>query len=81
MKRPWYTVRPVKVLVTGHVPLFVTSWTTALQAPLSMGFLRQEYWNGEQFPSPGDLPHPGMEPGSLHCKLILYGLSHLGASG
>ena len=48
-----------------HVRLFATSWTIACQAPLSMGFLRQEYWNGEQFPSPGDLPHPGMEPGSL----------------
>ena len=36
----------------------------AFQAPLSMGFLRQEYWSGLPFPSPGDLPNPGMEPGS-----------------
>ena len=43
---------------------FVTPWTIACQAPLSMGFPRQEYWNGLPFPSPGDLPHPEMEPGS-----------------
>ena len=36
----------------------------AYQAPLSMGFSRQEYWNGLPFPSPGDLPNPGLEPGS-----------------
>ena len=39
-------------------------WTVACQAPLSMGFSRQEYWNGLPFPSPGDLPNPGIEPGS-----------------
>ena len=39
-------------------------WTVARQAPLSMGFLRQEYWSGLPFPSPGDLPDPGIEPGS-----------------
>ena len=39
-------------------------WTVALQAPLSMGFLRQEYWSGLPFPSPGDLPDPGIEPES-----------------
>jgi len=42
----------------------VTPWTVACQAPLSMGFSRQEYWNGLTFPSPGDLPDPGTEPGS-----------------
>ena len=41
---------------------FVTPWTVACQAPLSMGFPRQEYWNGLPFPSPGDLPEPGIEP-------------------
>ena len=41
---------------------FVVSWTIALQAPLSMGFPRQEYWSGLPFPSPGDPPDPGMEP-------------------
>ena len=39
-------------------------WTVAHQAPLSMGFSRQEYWSGLPFPSPGDLPNPGIEPGS-----------------
>ena len=41
-----------------------TLWTVALQAPLSMGFSRQEYWSGLPFPSPGDLPNPGIEPKS-----------------
>ena len=39
-------------------------WTVARQAPLSMGFSRQEYWTGLPFPSPGDLPNQGIEPGS-----------------
>ena len=43
---------------------FVTSWTTALQAPQSMGFSRQEYWSGLPFPSPGDLPDRGIQPQS-----------------
>ena len=41
--------------------LFATPWTVVHQAPLSIGFPRQEYWNGLPFPSPGDLPHPGIE--------------------
>ena len=41
-----------------------TLWTVAHQVPQSMGFFRQEYWNGLPFPSPGDLPHPGLEPES-----------------
>ena len=48
----------------SHVQLFVYLWTVACQAPLSMGFSRQEYWSGLTFPSPGDLPNPGIEPGS-----------------
>ena len=44
--------------------LFATPWTVAHQAPLSMGFSRQEYWSGLPFPSPGDLPDPGIEPRS-----------------
>ena len=39
-------------------------WTAAHQAPLSIGFSRQEYWSGWPFPFPGDLPNPGIEPGS-----------------
>ena len=42
----------------------VTPWTVAYQASLSMGFSRQEYWSGLPFPSPGDLPNPGIEPRS-----------------
>ena len=44
---------------------FATPWTVAHQAPLSMGFPRQEYWSGVPLPSPGDLPDPGIEPASL----------------
>ena len=54
----------VKVKSLNHVRLFVTPWTVAYQAPPSMGFSRQEYWSGLPFPAPGDLPDPGMEPGS-----------------
>ena len=43
------------------VRLFATPWTVAHQAPPSMGFSRQEYWSGSPFPSPGDLPDPGIE--------------------
>ena len=48
--------------------LFATLWTVAHQAPLSLGFPRQEHWNGLPFPSPGRLPDPGIEPGLL-CVL------------
>ena len=53
----------LKVKLLSHVRLFVTPWTVAHQAPPSMGFSRQEYWSGVPFPSPGDLPNPGIEPG------------------
>ena len=45
----------------SRVRLFATPWTVAYQAPPSMGFSRQEYWSGLPFPSPGDLPDPGIE--------------------
>ena len=48
----------------SRVLLFATPWTVAYQAPPSMGFSRQEYWSGLPFPSPGDLPNPGIEPKS-----------------
>ena len=54
----------VKVKLLSRVRLFATPWTVAYQAPLSMGFSRQECWSGLPFPSPGDLPDPGIEPGS-----------------
>ena len=49
----------------SHVRLFEILWTIAHQAPLSMGFSRQEYWSGLQCPPPGDLPNPGFEPMSV----------------
>ena len=52
-------------LVPKSCPTLVTPRTVALQAPLSMGFSREEFWSGLPFPSPGDLPLPGIEPGSL----------------
>ena len=52
----------------SHVRLFVTPWTVAHQAPPSMGFSRQEYWNGLSFPSLGDLPTQGLNPGLPHCR-------------
>ena len=53
-----------EVKLLSHVRLFATPWTVAYHAPPSMGFSRQEYWNGLPFPSPEDLPNPGIEPGS-----------------
>ena len=52
------------VKLLSCVQLFATPWTVDCQAPLSMGFSRQDYWSGLPFTSPGDLPNPGMEPGS-----------------
>ena len=59
----------------SHVWLFATLWTVAHQAPLSMGFFRQEYWSGLPFPPLRDLPKPGIEPAFLiflSCSQILY---------
>ena len=54
----------------------MTPWTVAHQAPLSMELPRQEYWSGWPFPSPGDLPHPEIEPGSssLQADSLLFEL-------
>ena len=49
----------------SHVQLFVTLWTIAHQAPLSMGFFRQEYWSGLPWPPPRNHPNPGTEPKSI----------------
>ena len=49
----------------------VTPWTVARQAPLSMGFSRQEYWSRVPFPSPGDLPHPAVKPESPALDLLI----------
>ena len=48
-------------LTNRHVRLFAIPWTVACQAPLSMGFSRKEYWSRLPFPSPGNLPDPGIE--------------------
>ena len=60
LERTW----KMKVKSLSRVQLFETPWTVAYQAPLSMEFSRQEYWSGLPFPSPGDLPNPGIEPRS-----------------
>ena len=70
---PWKTARQLlkglnvvskKVKSLSRVQLFAIPWTVAQQAPPSMGFCRQEYWSGLPFPSPVDLPDPGIELGS-----------------
>ena len=53
------------ICALSHVRLFVTPWTVAHQAPLSTEFSRQEYWSGLPFPTPEDLPKPGIKPVSL----------------
>ena len=57
-------MRCVCVKSLSRVQLFATPWTGAYQASPSTGFSRQEYWSGLPFPSPGDLPNPGIQPGS-----------------
>ena len=54
-------------------PTFVTPWTVALQAPLSLGFSRQEHWSGLPCPLPGDLPDPGIELASLMSPALAGG--------
>ena len=66
----------------SHVRLFMTTKTVAHQAPLSMGFSRQEYWSGLPCPLPGDLPGPVIEPMSIvspALQAILYPWSYLGS--
>ena len=58
----------------SRVQLFATPWATQ-----SMEFSRPEYWSGQPFPSPGDLPDPRIEPGLLHCRWVLYQLSYQGS--
>ena len=53
--------------------LFLTPWTVAHQAPLPLGFLKQEYWSGLPFSTPGDLPTPGIEPASLASPALADG--------
>ena len=75
-----YTMRKwSEVKSLSFVWLFATPWTAAYQAP-SMGFSRQEYWSGLPFPSPGDLPDPGIKPRSpaLQADALKYWINHKG---
>ena len=60
----------VVVVVLRCVQLFVTSWTVAHQAPLSIGVSRQEYWSGLPFPTAGDLFDPGIKPVALASRAL-----------
>ena len=62
----------------SYVQLFVTMWTVAYQASLSMGFSRQEYWSGLPCPPPGDHPDLGIKPMSPVSQVNSLSLSHLG---
>ena len=78
----WGLCACVRVCVLSHfwhVWLFVTLWTIARQAPLSMGFSRWEYWSGFPCPSSGDLPNPGIEPTSLMSLVLADGFFTTGA--
>ena len=57
----------------SHVQLFATLWTVAHQVPLSMGLSSQEHWSELPYPSPGDLPHPGIKPTSLTFPALAGG--------
>ena len=69
----------VKVKSLSPVRLFTTPWTVAHQAPLAMGFSRQEYRSGCHFLLQGIFPMQGWKPGLLQCRQTLYHLSHQGA--
>ena len=62
-------------LVAQSCLTLATLWTVARQAPLSMGFSRQEYWSGLPFPPPGIFPTQGSNPRLLHCRWLLHWLS------
>ena len=62
------------------VQLFATPWTAARQAPVSVEFSRQEYWSGLPFPSPGDLPNPGIDQCLLHWQVDFFFFFTVGAT-
>ena len=64
LSRKWAWREHVSVCILSHVWLFAILWTVACQAPLPMGFSKQEYWSRLPFPPPGDLPDPGIKPTS-----------------
>ena len=65
----------------SRVQLLATPWTVACQAPLSVGFFRNEYWSGLPFPSPGDLLNPGIKPASLTSPVLAAGSLPLAPPG
>ena len=78
------TLAEVHVCMLSYVRLFATPWTVAHQAPLSMEFSRQQYWSGLPFPTPGDLPDPGIKlacPPSPTLPVVFLPLHHLGSLG
>ena len=70
---PSFIYACVVLCCCSRVQLFATLWTAACQAPLSMGFFRQEYWSGLPFLPPGDLPNLGIEPNSLMPPALQVG--------
>ena len=68
------------LIVFSRVRLSASLWTVAYQAPLSMGFYRQEYWSGLSHPSPGDPPDPGIEPTSLMSPALAGAFFTTGAT-
>ena len=79
----WATWGEAIVCVSSHfspVWLFVTPWTIACQAPLSMWLSRQEYWDGSPFPLPGARPNPGIEPTSLAAPAMAGGFFTISAT-
>ena len=75
---PVILVPAVVVQPLSHVQLFATPWTVTRQAPLSMGFPRQEHWSELPSPSPGDLPNPGIKPASLAFQVDSFTADHWG---
>ena len=71
----------VHTKLLSHVRPFVILWTVAHQAPLPMEFSRQEYCSGLPFPSPGDLPDPGIEPASLMSPALASGFFTTSSTG
>ena len=69
----------VKVKLLSWVLLFATLWTVAHQVPPSTGFSRQGYWSGLPFLLQEIFPTQGLNPGLLHCRQMLYCLSHQGS--
>ena len=65
----------------SRIQLCATLWTVAHQAPLSMGFSRQQYWSGLPCPPPGDLPDPGMELASIMSSALAVGFFTTSTTG